>query len=717
MHQPLYRLRGETSCFMPWVRLHAIRSYYDMIRVLEEFPDVRVTVNVVPILLEQIAAYTGGGRDLFWDVGAVPAEDLDEGQRSFLIEQFFSARSESMIADLPRFAELLGKRERARIVRGPAEAWKEFGTSDYRDLQLLFDLSWFGFKAREDFPELQALRRRGQGFTQENLRTVHEIETAILMRLPALYRDAAAQGRAEIATSPYAHPILPLLVDSDVAREGRGDLPLPARFRFPGDARAQLGEGLAAVERFLGVRPKGLWPSEGGVSREAISLAAEEGFAWAASDEEVLLRSERDGPADPTRPWRLEGPDGGPTLVFRDHDLSDRIGFTYAGAPPAAAAAGFLGEVVRRARRTDGADGMVLVALDGENPWESYPRAGADFLRALYGAVALSREVAAVPVSEAIAKAERSGTIKRLHAGSWIRADFSTWIGAPEKNRAWGLLGRARADLDAALVDEKAPAEGRRDGWASLRAAEGSDWFWWLDDQFASAHRAEFDRLFRGHLREAYEALGRPAPDELGWPVRSPGKDLGAAAIFSGPVDWLRVTIDGYEGDYFEWQGATMLASSALHASGAMQRAGRTVASLRFGFTRGGEIVLRLDPDPQTPLPVWADLGLDLSFHGGGETRQISVDLDERGVARPARLYLAVPQEGTAALSPRPSRANVAAGKILEISVPAEEAGLRAGRRAGLRVRLRSREETVSLREIDLTTPEFPAHAPAEETT
>jgi len=180
---------------------------------------------------------------------------------------------------------------------------------------------------------------------------------------------------------------------------------------------------------------------------------------------------------------------------------------------------------------------------------------------------------------------------------------------------------------------------------------------------------------------------------------------------------WLRVTIDGYEGDYFEWQGATMLGSSALHPSGAMQRAGRTVASLRFGFTREGEIVLRLDPDPQNTLPVWADLGLDLSFHAAGETRQISIDLDERGVARPARLYLAVPQEGTAALPPRPSRARVAARKILEISVPAEEAGLRAGRRAGLRVRLRCREETISLREIDLTTPEFPARAPAEETT
>ena len=705
MHQPLYRLRGEASCFMPWVRLHALRSYYDMVRVLEEFPEVRVTVNLVPVLLEQIRAYEEGGTDLFWETGAVPAEDLDETQRVFLFDHFFSAQAERMIGELPRYADLLERRTRARRSRGPAEAWKEFSDADYRDLQALFDLAWFGFKSREDFPELRALRRRGRAYTQENIRELHAVEREILRRLRPLYREAAAGGQIEITTSPYAHPILPLLIDSDVAREAMPRVTLPPRLRAPEDARAQVEEALAAIEADLGVRPRGLWPSEGSVSQEAAALLAACGLAWAASDEEVLLKSDREGPADPYRPWRIDGPGDGLTLVFRDHELSDKIGFSYARAEPAAAAESFLAEVQRRARCEDGAGAMILIALDGENPWESYRRAGAEFLRALYGRLSRATAVVCRPVGEALEHCRRRGTIKRLHAGSWIRADFGTWIGGPEKNRAWSLLTRARSDLAAALADPGTPEKARRDAWTSIRAAEGSDWFWWLDGQFTSVYRSQFDQAFRGHLRQAHEALGRPVPDLLGWPVPSPERRLGPDESPAVPAAWIAPTIDGYEDDFFEWQGTVCLSWSSLSAPATMQRASRPVAALRFGFSRVQEFCLRLDPDPKAGRPAFAGTTLDLSFRVAERTRQLSVELDDRGDLRRADLLAAAAQEEEP--RPRPSKARAAARKILELTVPFEEVGLAPGLHAGLLVRLRTPEEGLELREIDLRVPSF----------
>ena len=711
MHQPLYRLRGERACFMPWVRLHAIRSYYDMVRVLEEFPAVRVTINVVPVLLDQIRAYGEGGSDLFLDTGAVPAEDLDEAQRIFLFDHFFSAQPERMIGELPRYTDLLSRRDQARRIRGPAEAWKEFATADYRDLQALFDLSWFGFKAREEVEELRALCRRGRAYSQENIEEIHAIERSILGNLLGLYRAAAARGQIEIASSPYAHPILPLLLDTDAAREALPRATLPPRFRSPEDARAQVEEALAATASVFGARPAGMWPSEGSVSQEAAELLAASGVTWTASDEEVLLRSEREGPADPCRPWHPRGAAASLAIVFRDHALSDRIGFSYARTDPAAAASAFVAEAVERSRRGAGEGGMILIALDGENPWEHYPNAGGDFLRALYGTLEKTPSLACLPVGEAIAGCRIHGTIRRLHAGSWIRADFGTWIGGPERNRAWALLARARAELAAGLRDPGLPESARREAWAAMRAAEGSDWFWWLDRQFPTAYRMQFDQIFRGHLRQAYEALGKTTPDLLDWPIPAP-EALGEGSGLAEPAVWLDPRIDGFEGNYFEWQGSLRLSWAAWSADTTMQRAAPLVESVRIGFSRAGDLLLRLDPPPRMKQPAFAGMGIDLVIRAASGARQISVDLDDRGDLRQARLHRVTPEEGAAPGPSRPSMARAAARKILELLVSADEVDLRPGECAGILVRLRSGEAEASLREIEIRMPALsPDHA------
>jgi alpha-amylase/alpha-mannosidase (GH57 family) len=701
LHQPLYRLQGEASCFLPWVRLHAIRSYYDMARVLESFPGVRVTVNLTPVLVEQLRAYAGGARDLFLDLASTPAEDLSEAQRSFLLDHFFSAPERPMISALPRLAELKQRRDRARRLRGPAEAWREFSVSDLRDLQLLFDLCWFGFMAREEFPVLRALRERGMSYTRDDLAQMHAVEREILGRILPLYRSAAERGQVEISTSPYAHPILPLLIDTDSAREATPEAPLPPRFARPEDARAQVEEGLESIGRELGALPRGVWPSEGSVSQETAGLLARCGVSWAASDARVLQASETAGPADPGIPWEIADEAAGLALVFRDPDLSDRIGFDYARQDPDRAVEDFLAAA---RERVQGGGRMLLVALDGENPWEHYPRAGARFLRALYGALSRDKTLAAVTVGEAISACPERGRLKRLRAGSWIRADLGTWIGGPEKNRAWGLLGRIRASLDAALADPAQPAEARRRAWEALRAAEGSDWFWWLDGQFESAYRAHFDQAFRGHLRQACEALGRPVPEALGWPIPSP-EHRPESVLLAEPTRTISPAIDGYEGDYFEWQGAVRLLWTDLQAGASMQRSEAGIESLRYGFSEAGDFFLRLDPHPRHGPALFRGLGLDLLFRLGERALRVRVELDEHGDLKEARRCAASDPGLEPCVEMLPSAARAAARKVLELSLPAGEIELPPGSTTGLQIHLRVSSGDLALREIGLRLP------------
>jgi alpha-amylase/alpha-mannosidase (GH57 family) len=705
LHQPLYRLRGEKVCTLPWVRLHAIRSYYDMVRVLEEFPEIRITVNLVPSLIEQIQAYIAGDDDLFRATASVPAEDLDGAHRAFLVEHFFSASRDRMIAPFRRYAELHAKREKARRLRGREEAWREFSDAELRDLQVLFDLAWFGFKAREDFADLRSLAERGAGFDHADVLRLHAIEDEILRRILPLYRAAAKSGQVEVSTSPYAHPILPLLIDTESAREAMPKAPLPPRLRAEEDARAQIADALVFVEREIGTRPRGLWPSEGSVSQELAVLLSGTSLGWAATDEAILEASEREGPFDPRIPWRVEGA-GSVDFLFRDHELSDRIGFSYARIDASTAVAELLASVRQRAERHDGKEAVVLVALDGENPWENYPHAGAEFLRTLYGALAGHPGIGCRTVAEAAAEAPKRGAIRRLRAGSWINADFGIWIGGPERNRAWSLLDAVRSKVRAALAEGGHGEQAKTDAWASLRAAEGSDWFWWLDGQFASTYRSQFDEAFRGHLRQALEAVGLPVPEALGEPIPSAASRDGEGPA-PEPGTWLRPRVDGFENDFFEWEGAIRLDWASLVHPSAMQRSRAPVLSLHIGFTREGAFVMRLDPAPAAGPPFAAGLEVDLGFRSGSSVRHVEIRIDGKGELVEARRWESAPGKGGAPAVREASAARAAARKILEASVPAQETGLAPGDRPSLLVRLRIGGEEIPLDEIGLQVPSF----------
>jgi len=573
MHQPRYVHPVTRRPVLPWVRLHAASGYLDMARALERHPEARVTVNFVPSLVEQIESMLAGERDDLERIASKHADALDEGERALVTARSFSVRWNRCIEPRPRYAELLG-------IRGT----RPFRPEELRDLECLFLLSWLGFAAREDEPAIGELEAKARAFSEDDKAVLlGAVRNAAAAVLPA-WRRLAERGQIELSTSPYYHPIIPLLIDTEAARRSRASDDLPPPFRRPADALEQIRLAQAAHERTFGRPARGMWPPEGSLSPEAVALYADAGVEWLAGDEDVLHRSFDGAPPPAERPksrfWRHHGVD----LVFRDRDLSDRIGFRYGDMPAEEAVA----DLLAGARAvTD--HGVVGIFLDGENAWEAYPRRGADFLDALYGA--LEREARTGQLrSRTIGEAQKERTpgaeVPRLWSGSWIDASYRIWIGDPDKNRAWALLARARDRLQAA--DEGASADGVREARQLLLAAEGSDWFWWFGEPFSSAEDPVFDELFRAHLAWAWRALGDDPPPELAEPI-GVGQ---AAALSAAPRNLITPHLDGKGLRFFEWHGA---AQHELGRGGAMADALHPVERIHVGFDYE-HLYLRLDP-------------------------------------------------------------------------------------------------------------------------
>lgn len=476
MHQPDYIDPDSGLPVMPWVRLHATRGYLD-VPVLAAEHGARLTLNVVPSLLDQLELCAAGeAKDRWWTLSTVPAERLDADAVQFLRDRFFHGHP-AMRRTSPRYRELEARRT---TLEDPV---------DLRDLQVWSNLAWMGVVARRD-PFIAGLVAQDRSYTHPQLLELMDRQQALVQRVLPLWRAAP-----ELSLSPYTHPILPLLVDFEHARRSLPHVP-PGSVDFvhPDDARRQVVEGLDRVEAVLGRRPDGMWPSEGSVGPEVVRICGEAGVRWLATDEGVLHCSERDRHPCVRHAWNVE--DTGVTMIFRDRELSDRIGFVYATWDGTAAAR----DLLERA----GQDGVVPVVLDGENPWESYPDAGEAFLSTLF---ASGRTVAVGDVVDHLPR----GHIRGLHTGSWIHANLAIWAGDPMDRAAWRRLAALRRAYEAA---------GRPDAaWPHLRAAEGSDWFWWYGPEHHTEMHDLFDRLFNRHLAAGWRALGRTPPEALSVPV------------------------------------------------------------------------------------------------------------------------------------------------------------------------------------------------------
>ncbi len=747
MHQPYYRSAASGAFELPWVRMHALKDYLDMVETLSRYPEIHQTFNLVPSLVEQLEYYAAGDFvDVYWEHTLKPAAELDPAERTFVVERMCEHPDHPRARLHPRYLELARKRE-AQASHAWEACAQAFTIDELRDLQVWFNLAWFDPEVMEKAP-LSGLVERGRNFGEEDKQLLAQVQADILAHTLPAYRAAAARGQIEISASPYFHPILPLLANSDSARIAAADQLLPPRrFAHPEDAAEQIRTAVAKHAQVFGEPPRGMWCSEQAVGEDVIPLLIASGLTWTVSDETVLARSlsgaagpevavlagprlagpgsglltdvrdesdPRCSPGAPLDPasaalplhlppqalystYRLEREKGEIAIVFRDHTLSDLIGFAYQSWAARDAAA----DLLRRLREIqttlpstprDPADvPLVTIALDGENAWEYYPRDGRGFLQHLYEGLSTDSAFRCLTIGEHLDEAPPRRSLGWLHTGSWIGGDLRTWSGDGAHNRAWEALHRAR-DLAASkrgvAPRASAPSSGAsfphgrqmvedlaESAWRHIMIAEGSDWFWWFGDHHHSDLDDVWDRDFRRHLQEVYRILGESVPEQLFLPIL----EQAPSTPPSHPQAELNPAIDGCIGDGpadegSEWDAAGFLAPDLPST---MQRSeGTQIRAVRFGWNRG-RLCLLIVPGSSTLLP-----GLEI------EIRVTRLDRGDDPI-----LSLTLEEEGRAAVSCTqcsglPVRTEVAWRDVVEIALALDTAEGPASDLSGLVVRV-----------------------------
>jgi alpha-amylase/alpha-mannosidase (GH57 family) len=669
MHQPFYLDPVEGRFALPWTRLHSLKDYLDM-PLAAIRPGQRVNFNLVPSLVQQWIAWRDGTRDRVEELCDRPPSALSSDERAELTEWLFRAHRETMIDAFPEYREL-HRRQLADPNGG-------FDDAELTRLKFWFHLAWLDPSFRsESLPA--RLAAAPESMTEQAWPEFKAYLDGFASRLLECYPRLHEQGDIELSMSPFYHPILPLLIDSDCARSGQPGATLPDTFRHPEDARWQLRESRRFARDTMGCEIDGLWPSEGSLSEPMLAMAAAEGYRWAASDEELLARSL--GMSDLQlpmprrsellyRPYRFGMGENAIDLVFRDHFLSDRIGFSYASWDAEAAVDDFLHHLDRIRLGSRGREPLVSVILDGENCWEHYVGDGGLFLSILYEKLAETPWLNLDGIGRHL-KAVESAPLDRVQAGSWIGANFSIWIGHSEDNRSWDALSRVREDLVAKTGGGPPEAVGEPDSpsgraWRCLFAAEGSDWNWWYGDDHGSEDDLLFDRLYRAHLAGVYEALGEHVPEWLSERIAR-GK---SRRDFLTPLGISKIRMDGKESSYFEWRNAACWRPGA--EGGAMTRTDLLLEQLWLAF---GEQALHLRLDLASGHPAV------------GELERVSLDI---ALPEPVRFRF-VMHEGrqaaeaetrggdTGRWSPRESAATSVKGKIMELRIPWSELPGRPG--------------------------------------
>ncbi|GAB4483695.1 MAG: glycoside hydrolase family 57 protein [Thermodesulfovibrionales bacterium] len=638
MHQPYYKDPLSGLYRLPWVRLHGTKDYLDMLEILRGFPAVRQNFNLVPSLLEQLHDYTANGAsDVYLERSRRPAADLDETDRVFILENFFLAHWDNMIRPFPRYYELLVKRGPHLIRSDLVRAVKYFTDADFRDLQVFFNLCWIDPLFRDRDPFLRGLVEKGQQFTEEEKNRLLDTQLEILRRIIPAYREFSASGQVELSFSPFYHPILPLLCDTDISRVAMPQVRLPRqRFRHPEDADNQIRMGIEYFEQTFGFRPVGMWPSEGSVSEEVLRKAAAQGIQWVATDEGVLSaslrRGLRDGAGNPTDPQALYRPYTyeGVSIVFRDHTLSDLIGFVYSQWDAQRAADDLVNRLLQvRRDLPHGSRALVPIILDGENAWEHYKNDGRDFFLRLYERLSNEERIRTVTVSEYLNTVSRGEPLGYLHPGSWINANYGIWIGHEEDNLSWDYLTETRQSLES--FQQANPEADLSNAWKSLYIAEGSDWNWWYGDEHSTETQEDFDELFRLNLMQVYKEMDRDVPAQLFVPILREDRGIAPSLLIRG---FIRPKIDGVVTSYYEWyQGAEI---DVKKSGGSMHKSESLITTIYYGFNQT-HLFLRLDPKlpfaefgGQTFLSVMTSKPADIRITVPVATGRLKADLFEK---------------------------------------------------------------------------------------
>ncbi|MEZ5572173.1 MAG: glycoside hydrolase family 57 protein [Halioglobus sp.] len=526
MHQPEYRDLRTGAIHLPWTYLHAIKDYVDMAAHLEAVPAARAVVNFAPILLEQLENYgeqitsylqgQGAIRDPVLAALAEPALPGNQQTRLRLIQDCMRANREHMIdrhAPYQRLATM------ADWYEDHPQSLIYASNQFLADLLVWYHLSWMAESVQRSDKRIAQLQEKAYNFTLHDRRELLVIILEQIQSVIPRYKALAESGQVELCMSPYAHPIIPLLLDMDSAREALPDIHLPIATEYPGGvarSRWHLKNGLEVFARLFGVKPIGIWPSEGGVSQAALEMFADNGFSWVASGGSVLHNSQRQ--PDTSCTHRIFRFGSAPiNCIFRDDGLSDLIGFTYSNWHAEDAVANLIGHMENIAAVCpDRDDCLITIALDGENAWEYYPENGYHFLNLLYTRLSEHPKLRLSTMQEFLQqKSPQPLHEEKIVAGSWVYGTFSTWIGDADKNRAWELLIEAKKTFDEQLALGQVPADTIAAVEKQLAICEGSDWFWWFGNYNPTGTVSQFDQLFRMHLSNLYLMLNVEAPAYL----------------------------------------------------------------------------------------------------------------------------------------------------------------------------------------------------------
>lgn len=551
-HQPLYYKDADGIYTRPWVRAHATKDYLDMAQKVAEYEDVHVTFNLTPSLIRQLNDLATGAKDIYWVLAEKPVSELTDQEKQFILERFFDVNWQNIVSRYPRYQELLDKRGGGDEESVQA-AMASFTDQDFLDLQVWFNLAWFDPDFLSEEP-LLSLVEKGENFTQEDKVILFEQVLAKIQNVIPYHAELQESGQIEVTTTPYAHPILPLIYDNQLALVGNPSAEMPENlFSYPQDAEKHLELSVEMYQENFGRDVRGLWPGEGAVAQDIVPLVTEAGYTYMQTGEPVLAKSlgidsfTRDSfglvqqPDELYRPYYVSDNEGNQLAVFfRDGALSDYIGFDYSGMAGEAAAQDLIDhlEGIQAALQDSGTAGphIVSIILDGENAWEYYENDGKEFFHALYSKFAESEILQTVTPSEYLEMFPEQRSLDDLFPGAWFSPNYDTWIGEGEEAVAWDYLAKVREDLGAYENGEASAAnDAIAEAFDFMYLAEGSDWFWWYGADQDSGQDSYFDEGYRALLAGVYQSLGLEVPDFVEVPIMdaqpiSPTRAMGGIA-------------------------------------------------------------------------------------------------------------------------------------------------------------------------------------------
>ncbi len=541
MHQPDYRDLSTHEYVLPWTYLHAIKDYSDMAHHVEANPRARVSFNFVPILLEQLEDYTqqfenGTIRDPLLALLTEPnLEGISREQCRLVVQSCFKAHHEKMLTPFPHYQRLLHLYQLVEPITDESDF--HYLSGQYKaDLLVWYHLAWFGESIRQENEVVKSLIKKGLFFTLEDRELLFDVIKDTINGLIPRYKKLMDDGQIELTTTPYYHPILPLLLDFNSAKDAMPFAPLPKNTSYA-DGRNRAIEHIDAATIYhtnlFKQAPTGMWPAEGAISHASLSLLAEQGVQWAASGQSVLANSlhlsglEADGENHYLyQPYTITNGKDNIVCFFRDDGLSDKIGFEYASMHATDAINDFIATLEAIDQKETGDSKVVSVILDGENAWEYYPYNGYYFLKELYEALTNHPTIEMTTFSD-ILQLQESGKLPQpkllpqIAAGSWVYGTLSTWIGDSDKNAAWDLLCEAKKVYDKNI--HALNKEEQKNCEQQLAICEGSDWFWWFGDYNSSDSVKSFDLLYRRNLINLYQLLKQTIPENLNQPISQGG--------------------------------------------------------------------------------------------------------------------------------------------------------------------------------------------------